>query len=64
MIHPGILKRPLILYRGDYADNEWNEEYWKLKEKFVGVVPPVKRTEEDLDPPAIFHINQDFTMMR
>ena len=50
--------------RGDYEDGKWNEEYWKLKEEFVGVVAPVERTEADLDPPTIFHIAQDFDMIR
>lgn len=52
------------LYRGEYQDGEWNDEYWKLKEKYLGVRAPVERTENDLDPPTIFHINQDYGMMR
>ena len=52
------------LHRGDYEEGKWNEEYWKLKEEFVGVVPPVERTEADLDPPTIFHIAQDYDMIR
>ena len=55
---------PCSFYRGDYEDGKWNEEYWKLKEEFVGVVAPVERTEADLDPPTIFHIAQDFDMIR
>jgi hypothetical protein len=51
-------------FRGEYKDGEWNEEYWKLKRDIVGVKPPVERTAEDLDPPTIFHINQDFDMIR
>merc|ERR1719322_2081652 len=51
-------------FRGDYEDGKWNEEYWKLKVEFVGVVAPVERTEADLDPPTIFHIAQDFDMIR
>ena len=55
---------PNSSHRGDYEDGEWNEEYWKLKEEFVGVVPPVERTEAALDPPTIFHIAQDYDMIR
>lgn len=52
-------------FRGDYPDqSKWNEEFWKLSEDIVGVHPPVARTEEDLDCPAIFHVAQDFDMIR
>ena len=30
----------------------------------MGVEPPVERTEADLDPPALFHICQDYDMIR
>ena len=59
-----LYTRTLPSIRGDYAEGEWNEEYWKLKEKYVGVVPPVDRTTADLDPPTIFHIAQDYDMIR
>jgi hypothetical protein len=50
--------------RGEYKLEEWNSEFWKLKEEIVGVKAPVDRTSEDLDPPSIFHICQDFDMIR
>ncbi len=51
-------------FRGEFDLPDWNAEYWKLKEEIVGVRRPVESTPEDLDPPAIFHIAQDFDMMR
>ena len=30
----------------------------------VGVKAPVERTEADLDPPTLFHICQDYDMIR
>ncbi|CAG0912459.1 unnamed protein product [Notodromas monacha] len=51
-------------FRGEYPDNQWNDEFWKLKESLVGVKAPVERTPEDLDPPALFHISGDYDMMR
>ena len=50
--------------RGDYEIENWNAEFWKLKEKIVGVKAPVERTEADLDPPSLFHICQDYDMIR
>jgi len=43
---------------------DWNSEFWKMKEDIVGVKAPVTRSKEDLDPPSLYHINQDWDMMR
>jgi len=51
-------------FRGEYNTSSWNDEYWALKEKIVGVKAPTERTKEDLDPPTIFHICQDYDMIR
>ena len=51
-------------FRGDYDVSNWNNEYWKLKESIVGVKSPVDRTSEDLDITALFHVNQDYDMIR
>jgi len=52
------------IFRGEVDPSDWNSQYWKLKEEIVGVVAPVVRTEADLDPPTIYHINQDYDMIR
>merc|ERR1712018_806614 len=52
------------VFRGDIPVEQWNEEFWRLKEEIVGVKPPVERTPEDLDPPTLFHICQDYDMIR
>jgi len=51
-------------FRGDYQEASWNAEYWALKEQILGVSAPTERSQEDLDPPTIFHINQDYDMIR
>lgn len=52
-------------FRGDYPNvSGWNDKFWKLSEELVGVKPPVSRTPEDLDCPAIFHVAQDYDMIR
>ncbi|XP_059086306.1 angiotensin-converting enzyme 2-like isoform X2 [Tigriopus californicus] len=52
------------VFSGEFPQDQWNNEFWKLKREMVGVHPPVPRTPKDLDPPTLFHINQDYTMMR
>merc|ERR1712127_223700 len=44
--------------------SSWNDEYWALKEKIVGVKAPMDRTPADLDPPTIYHVCQDYDMIR
>ena len=51
-------------FRGDFPVNQWNAEFWKLKRSIVGVEAPVERSEADLDPPSLFHICQDYDMIR
>ena len=52
------------VFREEVSQDEWNSLFWSLKEKYLGVEAPVERTKEDLDPPTLFHINGDYTMMR
>jgi hypothetical protein len=52
------------IFSGNVSKAEWNTEYWKIKEEIVGVKAPVERTQADLDPPALYHVNQDWDMMR
>ena len=35
-----------------------------FREEYLGVVAPVPRTKEDLDAPSIFHIANDYDMIR
>ncbi|XP_064085534.1 angiotensin-converting enzyme-like [Macrobrachium nipponense] len=51
-------------FRGDYKDGTWNKHYWDLKEEYLGVIAPVPRTKDDLDAPSIFHIVNDYDMIR
>ena len=55
-----------IQYFMQYKQKEWNAEYWRLKWDIVGVAPPRERPQEEawLDPPNLFHINQDYDMIR
>jgi len=51
-------------FRGEYDVTSWNDEYWALKEQIVGVKAPMDRSLEDLDPPTIYHVAQDYDMIR
>ena len=45
-------------------DFRMNDEFWRLKMDLAGVKTPVDRTDADLDPPTLFHICQDYDMIR
>ncbi|XP_069674792.1 angiotensin-converting enzyme-like [Periplaneta americana] len=44
------------VFKGRITKENYNCEWWKLREKYQGLEPPVDRTEEDFDPASKFHI--------
>merc|ERR1711973_804370 len=53
------------IFSGKVPLEEWNSEFWRLKREIVGVAPAVERSDDlDLDGTALFHVAQDFDMIR
>jgi len=52
------------VFRGEFPTDSWNEQFWRLFEEVVGVRAPVPRGPDDLDCPTIFHVAQDYDMIR
>jgi hypothetical protein len=53
------------IFRGDVPVAEWNDVYWADKLRVVGVAPPVGRDPNlDMDIAAIFHVANDYDMIR
>ncbi|XP_050539416.1 angiotensin-converting enzyme-like isoform X2 [Daktulosphaira vitifoliae] len=44
------------VFKGKTTEDSYNCDWWKLREKYQGVEPPVTRTEDDFDPGAKYHI--------
>lgn len=44
------------VFSGDIGTDEYNREWWELREKYQGVAAPVERGEEHFDPGAKYHI--------
>jgi peptidyl-dipeptidase A len=44
------------VFSGEVKPANYNQAWWKLREKYQGVAPPVDRTESDFDPGAKYHI--------
>ncbi len=44
------------LFSGEITPENANAEWWKLRLKYQGVAPPVRRSEADFDPGAKYHV--------
>jgi peptidyl-dipeptidase A len=44
------------VFSGEASAEEYNEAWWKLREKYQGVRAPVARSEADFDPGAKYHV--------
>ncbi|CAG7815833.1 unnamed protein product, partial [Allacma fusca] len=52
------------IFNGSIPVENWNTEFWDLAKEITGVEPPVVRDESVLDCPTIFHVAQDYDMIR
>ncbi|XP_017853861.1 angiotensin-converting enzyme [Drosophila busckii] len=52
------------LFRGEVDKSKWNCAFWKLREEYSGIEPPVVRTEKDFDAPAKYHVSADVEYLR
>jgi len=44
------------VFAGKTTPDTYNADWWKLRTKYQGIVPPVERSEKDFDPGAKYHI--------
>ncbi|CAG0925443.1 unnamed protein product, partial [Notodromas monacha] len=44
------------IFDGSITTKNLNSEWWKLREGFQGITPPLKRSEEDFDAGSKFHV--------
>jgi peptidyl-dipeptidase A len=44
------------VFSGQVKPADYNKTWWKLREEYQGVAPPVERSESDFDPGAKYHI--------
>lgn len=52
------------IFRNEIKPNEYNCRFWKLREEYSGIKPPVERTEKDFDATAKYHISADVEYLR
>jgi peptidyl-dipeptidase A len=44
------------VFSGEIKPADYNAAWWRLRQKYQGVVPPVPRSEKDFDPGAKYHV--------
>ena len=52
------------VFNGTITEDKWMDEFWRMKNEWVGVKAPADRSEVDCDPAALYHVCNDFSMMR
>ncbi|XP_054605073.1 angiotensin-converting enzyme [Nothobranchius furzeri] len=48
------------VFDGRTPPDKYNSEWWYLRTKYQGICPPTKRTEDQFDPGAKFHIPDNY----
>lgn len=44
------------VFSGEIKPEDYNKEWWKLREKYQGIVAPAPRSEQDFDAGAKYHV--------
>lgn len=52
------------VFGGQVKPDRYNKEWWDLRRKYQGIVPPVGRSEADFDPGAKYHVPSNTPYMR
>lgn len=52
------------VFSGQVKPAEYNKAWWRLREQYQGVAPPVDRSEADFDPGAKYHIPDNTPYVR
>ncbi|XP_049845711.1 angiotensin-converting enzyme-like [Schistocerca gregaria] len=52
------------VFRGVISPETYNHDWWHLRKKYLGITPPVPRSEADFDPGAKYHIANNVPYIR
>lgn len=52
------------IFRGEIKPDQYNCKYWEMRAQYSGIEPPMKRSEEDFDAAAKYHVSSDVEYMR
>jgi peptidyl-dipeptidase A len=52
------------VFAGRVGPSEYNSSWWRMREEYQGIRPPVARGEEEFDPGAKYHVPANVPYMR
>ncbi|XP_063906730.1 angiotensin-converting enzyme [Zophobas morio] len=52
------------VFKGNIGKDQYNCHWWRLSEQYMGIKPPVLRSERDFDPGAKYHIPANIPYLR
>jgi peptidyl-dipeptidase A len=52
------------VFSGRVPESKYNEHWWALRQKYQGVMSPIKRSATDFDPGAKYHVAANVPYMR
>ncbi|XP_044139656.1 angiotensin-converting enzyme 2 [Bufo gargarizans] len=52
------------VFSGKIPKDQWMKTWWEMKRRLVGVVEPVPHDDSYCDPPALFHVANDYSFIR
>ncbi|MBN3295631.1 ACE2 enzyme, partial [Amia calva] len=52
------------VFNGNIPKDQWMKKWWEMKRELIGVVEPLPRDESYCDPPALFHVSNDYSFIR
>ena len=52
------------VFSGEIPPGEYNAAWWRLREEYAGISPPLVRSEEDFDAAAKWHLAANIPYIR
>ncbi|KAH0812410.1 hypothetical protein GEV33_010379 [Tenebrio molitor] len=52
------------IFKGNVGKEQYNCHWWRLSEQYMGIKPPVLRSEKDFDPGAKYHVPANIPYLR
>ncbi|CAG2063325.1 unnamed protein product, partial [Timema podura] len=52
------------IFQGGVGKEQYNCHWWRLREKYTGIKPPVLRSEIDFDPGSKYHVLANMPYIR
>ncbi|KAK9731654.1 Angiotensin-converting enzyme [Popillia japonica] len=52
------------IFKGEITKDQYNCEWWRLREQYTGIKPPVLRSERDFDPGSKYHVPANIPYLR